>query len=279
MPNVTIEKRILVPFLSTPVSSDLVCSSMRYLSAFDTINIQKGGPFVNDFTTKILFFERADNICIDNIFADNLPLCPAESSLLICFLICFLVRFLVRFLVDVDCAKLGCVLAALKIDRASSRSRVCDAHHARTRAGKVNPLPAPTANRRRRRTRCKCEPLRRDRANSCCVPTTTPYLAIPRATPPSCFGSNRGRCGAISISHPNFPYHNYKEYSTRMSSLTSISRIICQYFIDFCSFGAKLPEQLLKIGVERSKKRRERLCCALSPNNILRRNVVSTNAR
>lgn len=64
-----------------------------------------------------------------------------------------------------------------------------------------------------------------------------------------------------------------------MSCFTSISRIICQNFIDFCSFGAKLPEKLLKIGVERSKKRRERLCCALSPNNILRRNVVSTNAR
>lgn len=64
-----------------------------------------------------------------------------------------------------------------------------------------------------------------------------------------------------------------------MSSLTSISRIICQNFIDFCSFGAKLPEKLLKIGVERSKKRRERLCCALIPNNILRRNVGSTNAR
>ena len=191
----------------------------------------------------------------------------------------FLICFLVRFLVDVDRAKLGCVLAALKIDRASSRSKVCDAHHARTRAGKVNPLPAPTANRRRRRTRCKCEPLRRDRANSCCVPTTTPYLAIPRATPPSCFGSNRGRCGAISISHPNFPYHNYKEYSTQMSRFTSISRIICQNFIDFCSFGAKLPEKLLKIGVERSKKRRERLCCTLSTNNILRRNVGSTNAR
>ena len=63
MPNVTIEKRILVPFLSTPVLSDLVCSSMRYLSAFDIINIQKGEGFVNDFSTKILIFERADGRC------------------------------------------------------------------------------------------------------------------------------------------------------------------------------------------------------------------------
>lgn len=147
------------------------------------------------------------------------------------------------------------------------------------RAGKVNPLPAPTANRRKHRILCTREPPLRDRVNSCCVPTRRPYLAIPRTSPPSCFGSNRGRCGAISISHPNFPYHNYKEYSTQMSCFTSISRIICQNFIDFCSFGAKLPEKLLKIGVERSKKRRERLCCALSPNNILRQSVESKNVR
>ena len=80
MPNVTIEKRILVPFLSTPISSDLVCSSMRYLSAFDTINIQKGGPFVNNFLRCCQIFRKrrssADRFSVGGLSAWRVGLPP-----------------------------------------------------------------------------------------------------------------------------------------------------------------------------------------------------------
>ena len=112
----------------------------------------------------------------------------ARYSQLICFLIRFLICFLVRFHVtNHSRATFECDSTAKK-STCLRRSSVCESIPDANRAGKVNPLPAPTANRRKHRILCTREPPLRDRVNSCCVPTRRPYLAIPRTSPPSCFG-------------------------------------------------------------------------------------------
>ena len=109
MPNVTIEKRMLVPFLSTPILSDLVLSVNAVplrIRHYQYTKTTEGLSTI--FQQKYWFFHRADNICIDNMFSDSLPFCPVESSLLIWFLVCFLV--------DADRAKLECDSTAIKND-------------------------------------------------------------------------------------------------------------------------------------------------------------------